>query len=267
MDATRLKAEHILYGLGLFRPARALYQLTPSGRRGADDRIRARAFYSRFVRPGALVFDVGANLGNHTEIFASLGARVVALEPNPDCVSHIRRSYPGHSIDVVNTAVGACAGVATIRIAQRSDMSSMSSDWIDAIREAQSLDGSIWADQLTVPVITLDLLIEKYGVPNYIKIDVEGFEENVLAGLATLPELLSFEFNTNFLDAAFRCLNRLPRLPGYNFNFVIGEPFRLELDQWVETRAIREKLESLPTNLGYGDIFVRRDTTQSSSFV
>jgi FkbM family methyltransferase len=257
MDATRLKAEHVLYGLGLYGPARALYRLTPSGRRAANDRVRKRAFYSRLVGPGDLVFDVGANLGNYAEIFASLGAQVVALEPNPDCVSHIRRSYPRNSIDVVNTAVGSSPGVATIRIAQRSDMSSMSSDWIDAIRNAQRLEGSVWADQLTVPVITLDSLIEKFGPPKYIKIDVEGFEENVLAGLSALPELLSFEFNTNFLNAAFRCLDRMPRPSGCRFNFVIGEPFRLELDEWVEAGELREKLQSLPPERGYGDIFVQ----------
>lgn len=257
MDAKRLKAEHVLYGLGLYRPARTLYRLTPSGRRAAQDRLRKRAFYSQLVKAGDLVFDVGANLGNYAEIFASLGARVVALEPNPDCVSHIRRSYPNQSIDVVNTAVGSSPGVATIRIAQRSDMSSMSADWIDAISSAQRLDRSVWADQLNVPVITLDSLTAKYGPPKYIKIDVEGFEENVLAGLSTVPELLSFEFNTNFLDATFRCLERLLNPSMCRFNFVIGEPFRLELDEWVEVGQLREKLQSLTSDLGYGDIFVQ----------
>ena len=263
MDAARLKAEHVLYGLGLYRPARALYRLTPSGRRAAQDRICKRTFYSHLLKPGDLVFDVGANLGNYAEIFASLGAQVVALEPNPDCVSHIRRSYPGRSIDVVNTAVGASPGVATIRIAQRSDMSSMSADWIDAIRDAQKLDGSVWDNQLNVPVITLDSLVAKYGAPKYIKIDVEGFEENVLAGLSTLPELLSFEFNTNYLDTTFRCLDRLLHLSGCRFNFVIGEPHRLELDHWAEAGELREKLRSLPSDRGYGDVFVRGSSSVS----
>jgi FkbM family methyltransferase len=258
MDAARLKAEHVLYGLGLYRPARILYRLTPPGRRAAQDRMRKRNFYSQFVKPGDLIFDVGANLGNYAEIFASLGAQTVALEPNPDCVSHIRRSYPGQSINVVNTAVGASAGVATIQLARRSDMSSMSAEWIAAIRRAQRLEGSIWANQLTVPVITLDSLIEEFGKPKYIKIDVEGFEEYVLAGLSTLPELLSFEYNTSFMDAALRCLERFEREPGCHFNFVIGKGFGLELEQWVEAGVLLEKLQSLPSDCGYGDIFVHR---------
>jgi FkbM family methyltransferase len=257
MDATRLKAEHVLYGLGLFGAARALYRMTPSGRRAKWDRVHKRNFFAQLIQPGDLVFDVGANLGNYAEIFASLGAQVTALEPNPDCVDHIRRSYPGRSIDVINTAVGSSAGVATIRLAKRSDMSSMSTDWIHAIGEAQKIDDSVWSGQLTVPVITLDSLIEKYGTPKFVKIDVEGFEESVLAGLSTQPDLLSFEFNTNFLDAAFRCVRQLPNVANSSFNFAIGEPFKFELDEWVDASRLIAKLESLGRSLGYGDIFAR----------
>lgn len=257
MDAARLKAEHVLYGLGLYGPARALYRLTPSGRKARRDWTLKRRFYAQFISHEDLVFDVGANLGSYSEIFASLGARVVAFEPNPDCVSHIRRSYPQQCIDVVATAVGPSAGVGTIRLAQRSDMSSMSADWIRAIGKAQTIDDSIWDGELTVPVVTLDSVIEKYGQPKFIKIDVEGYEENVLDGLSTQPEILSFEFNTGFLDAAFRCLQKLPHLSDSAFNFVIGEPFRLELEGWVDDGEIRTRLESLDISRGYGDILVR----------
>lgn len=256
MDAKRLRAENVLYGLGLLGPARTIYGLT-AGRDAKRQRRLKRDFFSRLLAPGDLVFDVGANLGSYAEIFASLGARVVALEPNPDCVSHIRRSYPGPLIDVIGTAVGASAGVATIRLAERSDMSSMSADWIQAIRAAQGLDEKIWANQITVPVITLNSLIEKYGMPKFIKIDVEGFEESVLSGLSTRPAILSFEFNTNFRDATLRCLRRLKQVEDCSFNFVTGEPFRFELSEWVEFEQICAKIGSLRENCGYGDIFVR----------
>jgi FkbM family methyltransferase len=256
MDAKRLRAEHLLYGLGLYGPARAIYGLT-AGRKAKRGRKLKRDFFTQLLAPGDLVFDVGANLGSYAEIFASLGAHVIALEPNPDCVSHIRRSYPGESIDVVNTAVGSSAGVATIRLAQRSDMSSMSEEWIRAIRDAQQIEDSVWANQIAVPVITLDSLIARYGAPKYIKIDVEGFEENVLEGLSTQPPILSFEFNTNFLEAAVRCLGRLRNPSDCSFNFVIGEPFKFELDKWVALNQLCLNLQSLEKGFGYGDIFVR----------
>jgi hypothetical protein len=65
------------------------------------------------------------------------------------------------------------------------------------------VESSPWTDQLTVPVITLDSLIAKFEEPKYIKIDVEGSEGIVLAGLSTLPQLLSFEFNRYFLETPY----------------------------------------------------------------
>jgi FkbM family methyltransferase len=256
MDAKRLKLEHALYGLGLFGPARKLYALT-AGREAKRQRELKRNFFSQLLSPGDLVFDVGANLGSYAEIFASLGARVIALEPNPDCVSHIRRSYPLESIDVVATAVGSSAGVATIRLAERSDMSSMSQDWIHSIQGAQRIDDSVWAKEITVPIITLDCLVERYGMAKFIKIDVEGFEESVLSGLSKQPPILSFEFNTYFLDAAIRCLRSLGSAEDRSFNFVIGEPLKFELKDWVDANELCVRLQALQKEVGYGDIFVK----------
>jgi FkbM family methyltransferase len=256
MDAKRLRLEHALYGLGLLGPARKLYSFT-AGREAKRQRALKRNFFSQLLSPGDLVFDVGANLGSYSEIFASLGARVIALEPNPDCVSHIRRSYPSGLIDVVGTAVGSSAGVATIRLAERSDMSSMSADWIHSIQDAQRMDDSIWAREITVPIITLDSLIARYGTPKFIKIDVEGFEESVLSGLSKQPPILSFEFNTNFLDAAIRCLRSLGNVGECSFNFVIGEPLKFELEEWVDVNQLCAQIHSLEKEVGYGDIFAK----------
>lgn len=261
MDARRLRLEHALYGLGLFVPARALYAVT-AGREAKRHRELKRQFFSQIVKAGDLVFDVGANLGVYSEIFASLGGRVVALEPNPDCVSHIRRSYPSPMIDVVGTAVGSAAGVSTIRLAQRSDMSSMSPEWITAIKRAQRIDDGVWSQQITVPVVTIDSLIQRFGVPHFIKIDVEGFEEHVLAGLSIQPPILSFEFNTNYLETALRSLQSLKCPAECSFNFVIGEPLKFELNEWVNVYQLRAKLECLRKDMGYGDIFVRHNLSE-----
>lgn len=260
MDANRLKFEHVLDELGLFRPARTLYGLT-AGRKAKRQREAKRNFFSQLLAAGDLVFDVGANLGSYAEIFASLGARVIALEPNPDCVSHIRRSYPSNLIDVVGTAVGCSVGVAKIRLAKRSDMSSMSPDWIRSIQDAQRIDDSVWAREISVPIITLDSLIDRYGMPRFIKIDVEGFEESVLNGLSEQPPILSFEFNTNFIDAAIRCLKSVGSGDDRSFNFVIGEPIKFELDKWVDPNQLCAELLALEKNVGYGDIFVKLDST------
>jgi hypothetical protein len=120
----------------------------------------------------------------------------------------------------------------------------------------------IWSRRGTVPVITLDTLIEHYGPPAYIKIDVEGFEEFVLDGLSNQPPLLSFEFNAACRDATIRCLEKRVFSPESVLNFTLGDPIRFELSTW----ASKDELESIITKLRkcdiHGDIFVRRPASE-----
>src|SRR5262245_14159320 len=85
------------------------------------------ALYRRFIRPGDLCFDVGANFGRKTEVFIALGARVVAFEPQPDCCDEITALNPAAT--VVRSAVGSTVGVASLRVDPHRTGSSIVSDW------------------------------------------------------------------------------------------------------------------------------------------
>jgi hypothetical protein len=115
----------------------------------------------------------------------------------------------------------------------------------------------IWNRRLTVPMLRLDTLIEHYGTPDYIKIDVEGFEEGVLDGLSLCPRLLSFEYNLALLDTAFRCLDK-PVFAGARFNFIgcNDEQFCTK-ENWLSSEDIKSALPKL-THGSFGDIFVRK---------
>src|SRR5258708_9447722 len=80
-----------LYGTPLFFPVRTAYQCI-FDRAKLVDRMQMRAFYAPFVRRGDLVFDVGAHFGKYAECFTSLGAAVVAIEPNPTCFPILRHT-------------------------------------------------------------------------------------------------------------------------------------------------------------------------------
>jgi FkbM family methyltransferase len=216
-----------------------------------------RKFYSSLLAKGALVFDIGANVGTMTAIFASLGAKVVAIEPNPDCARHIELTTSRDAVEVLQAAVGARNGLAELEVSDRKDkMSSLSTQWCEAVSKGNRDYEGMWNRKLTVPTITLDSLAEHYGLPFYIKIDVEGYEEQVLRSLRRCPPLLSFEFNRMFLEPALRALdNRI--FDETFFNFTLVDPVKFELENWVDRDELKRKILGLRDDSGLGDIFAR----------
>jgi FkbM family methyltransferase len=257
MKTSRRKMEELLYVTGLHHTIRSLYRVT-AGRQAAAARDAIREFYAELVPWGSLVFDIGANVGAMSAIFRSLSNRVVALEPNADCVRHIQLSFPEQGIEVIQAVAGPRNGLATLNLSdERDDISSLSDEWIAAIKHEHEDYRRLWSRQIVVPMLTLDTLIERYGTPYFIKIDVEGFEESVLSGLSIQPPLLSFEFNAAFLPATMRCLDMGVFDAGSSFNFALGDPSRFELETWVGREDLKDILTRMAHRDNHGDIFVK----------
>ena len=170
-----------------------------------------RAMLSKFVEPGDLTFDVGANRGSRTEMLLSLGCRVVAFEPQPDCASMLR-SYRG-KLTVVQKALSEKPGHAILYLKRFAVHASFSKSWGGDTSNIGAID---------VEVTTLDAEIARYGVPRYCKIDVEGHEESVFRGLSTPIPVVSFEYFADRLDDAKACLAHLRRLGNYDVNVTSG---------------------------------------------
>jgi hypothetical protein len=77
---------------------------------GAKDFADNLALYGQFVSPGDLCFDVGANIGHKTEVLLSLGASVVAFEPQPDCVRELKARCGQRGLTAITAAVGSKSG-------------------------------------------------------------------------------------------------------------------------------------------------------------
>lgn len=249
--------EEILWITGLHGTARSLYRVT-AGRQTAASREMIKGFYARLLPSGSLVFDIGANVGALSAILSSLGNRVIALEPNADCVRHIQLSYPDQGIEVIQAVAGPCNGLASLNLSdEKDDMSSLSKEWMAAIQKQHKEYCRLWSKQIAVPMLTLDTLIKHYGMPYFIKVDVEGFEEPVLGGLSVQPPLVSFEFNAAFLPAAMRCLDMKVFASGSIFNFAMGDLTRLELENWIGRQELKEVLSRMEHRDRHGDIFVK----------
>ena len=177
------------------------------------------------VGGGGLAFDGGAHLGARTRGFRKLGGRLVALAPQP-AVRRWLVLLVGRSRDVSvrAEAVGRAVGTARLALSHRTPtMSSLAEDWPNALAERNPVFGGVrWDDSITVPVTTLDALIEQYGLPRFCKIDVEGYEAEVLAGLSHRIPALSVEFVVGALDVAEACVRRLAALGAYEVNVVEG---------------------------------------------
>jgi FkbM family methyltransferase len=153
-------------------------------------------FYAQFIRPGDLCFDVGAHVGNRILVWSRLGARIVAVEPQPVCLDLLRRWYGNRpQVHLVGEAVGATPGRQTLRIsAANPTVTTLSSEWIASVQKSDGFARVQWEESATVEVTTLDTLITRFGQPAFCKIDIEGYEAAALAGLSQPLAALSFEF-------------------------------------------------------------------------
>jgi FkbM family methyltransferase len=215
------------------------------------------ALYARFVKPGDLAFDVGSHVGDRIGSFRRLGARVVALEPQPLCARAIRAIYADdQGVTLVEAACGAQSGKLTLRInSANPTVSTASADFISAADGAGGWEGQVWDSEIEVPCTTLDALVAEHGAPAFAKIDVEGFEDTVLAGLSRPLPALSFEFTTIQRDVALRCLDRLASLGPYGFDVALGESQVLTFNRWVSKADMAAHIESLPQAANSGDVY------------
>ena len=220
-------------------------------------RRRWRRFYGQLLSPGDLAIDVGAHLGTRARAMRSVGVRVIALEPQEPFAGFLRRTLPAE-VTLIEAAAGRAQAEAEMAISSRHPtVSSLQSDFVSEASSKPGFQKVRWNDRQRVQVVTLDGLIAQYGTPRYIKIDVEGYESEVLAGLSHPVELLSVEYLPGFPDLTTTVLDALVQRGNYRFNPVVGETGRFAWSEWKDAEATREWLAALPPESPSGDLFAR----------
>lgn len=223
-------------------------------------RQRMKQFYAQFMRPGDLCFDIGAHVGNRLWAWTKLGARVVGVEPQPLCMQFLRRWYGQQpQVTLVEAAVGAVAGTQPLWISPRTPtVTTLSKRWIDAVQTVPAFASVRWEQAGAVNVMTLDALIACYGEPVFCKIDVEGYELEVLCGLSRPLRALSFEYIPAAPATTVGCIDRLHQLGAYEFNWSVGEQHRWQAPQWVDGKTMLAVVAQLSPHARSGDIYARQ---------
>jgi len=238
--------------LGLARSI-AIYHAIPFRQR------RLRRLYRGFVRRDDLVFDIGAHAGNHVRALNALGCRVVAVEPQPDFARLLRMLFAASPrVTILETAVGDHEGRAMLSISDRTPtVTSLAGDWRDARANDADFAQVRWNRTAEIAVTTIDALVEQFGRPALIKLDIEGSEVAAIAGLSTPIPAIAFEYLPRALDRVEACMDQLRRLGRFVYNWFPGESYRFASSSWLEGTELLQTLAQPTWQRRSGDIYAR----------
>lgn len=215
------------------------------------------AFYAQFIKTGDLCFDIGANVGRKIEIFLKLGGRVIAVEPQPECIKFLKTKYRlNPMVTIVDKAMDSTTGYKDIHLSEVNSLSSLSTDWIKAFQLNDQREKVRWNKQIKVETTTLDELIKIYGRPDFCKIDVEGYELQVLKGLTQPISTISFELAPESMASIESCILYLASWENVQFNLSPGENAKeFNYPKWYGPKEMIEQLRLIPKKSQYGEIY------------
>jgi FkbM family methyltransferase len=237
-------------------------------------RRRLRGFHRDLVRPGDLVFDIGANVGDYTAAFLELDARVVAVEPGAEALGELHRRFDrDERVAIVPTGLSDSEGVKQLYVSTEggSPLTTMSPEWISAAQESGRFSQFRWRPAGEVEVTTLDSLIELFGTPAFVKIDVEGLELPVVRGLSAPVPGVSLEYHPEYRAETVAAIGHLNGLAAAEFMYVpgssvpaIGKSMPGTRGEWLGFDELCERLATA-TGGEWGDVLVRSGLCTAAS--
>lgn len=210
-----------------------------------------------------LIFDVGLNIGEKSASFLAAGAKVVGFEPQKECYSKaITRLRDYKNFTAENVALDNKEGESLFYRSNYDTLSSMSKDFTQRANKNRwaGVQWSLFPE--TIKVSTLDLMILKYGKPKYIKIDVEGYEYQVLQGLTQPVEYISIEYTPELFKESEKCIRYLDKLNNGNckYNYVYRENDHYQFKNWLDINEIISYISSVEDYVyEFGDLYINME--------
>ncbi|MDA8532831.1 FkbM family methyltransferase [Candidatus Pelagibacter bacterium] len=210
---------------------------------------------SKFLNTNDLIFDVGAHLGEKSKELIKNNINVIMIEPQPECLKQLNKLYSKNKfVTIVPMGLGKSKQKMEMSINSKQPViSTFAEHW-----KTGRFSDSKWDEKIIVDITTLDELIKKFGEPKYIKIDVEGFEHEVILGLTKKSGIISFEFTSEFIEDAFKSIDYLISLGYLDFSYTLGER-RKFYTHWTTANTIKEDIKNniQKDNLLWGDLYCK----------
>lgn len=236
-----------------------LNAMFPSGHEKVMRQKRLK-FYQQFLKNEGLYFDIGANFGNRIEPLINESIKIVAVEPQEECVKFLKLRFKD-KIKVVPKGLGEQNEVKEMHIADNPVLSSFSSDWIEKTKKSGRFEKYKWNKVRKIEITTFDDLIKAHGKPDFAKIDVEGYELNVLKGLSHPIAMISLEYAApEGIDLIEKCLQKLDAIAenSISCNYSVGESMEWAGDKWYNLEEMIAYMRSPEFEAtGFGDIYVK----------
>lgn len=211
-----------------------------------------KKFYKKLIQKNSLCFDIGANLGFKSKILLGLGAEVIAFEPQLSCYAELKK-LKNKKLILINKALGGKNYTGSLLIGNHIEIATLSNKFVKQFSSSQIS----WDKKQEVEIVTLNSQIEIFGVPNFCKIDTEGFEYEILKELNYTIPLIEFEFTEGFTEETAMCIHKLSNLGSYSFNYILNEKNKFELKKWTHKESILSIINTLPRENLHGNIFAK----------
>jgi FkbM family methyltransferase len=202
---------------------------------------------------------VGANIGETVDLFRAIGVKVIAIEPQQVCADYLRQKYHRDGqVVVVQKAVAVKEGPASMYACAANQLSTLSPDFKSALEDSGRFGNLPDFQEITITATTLELLIKEYGRPDFLKIDVEGFEHEVVASLKTPVPFICFEYTFPESRHSFElCLKHLEGLGPAQYNISDHDFKSFVFPEWGSAKELEEWLHRETPNRPCGNIYVK----------
>lgn len=215
------------------------------------DTKRQQKFYRQLIKKGDICFDIGANIGSKSKVFLSLNTTVIAFEPQSSCINELKKiQHPQFSYH--QYGIGSKNEIKELQLANHIEVATFSSSFIDFFEN----DNLQWSTTEKATVKKLDTIIKEFGVPDFCKIDVEGYEHEILSHLTHTLPLIEFEFTGVSLEDT-RAIILLLDKGNTTYNFNLHERPVFQLKEWIKANEMLAIFDKIPKDRIHGNIFVK----------